>query len=186
MRRLMEGSPQVAERLLRDALFFVAKSQTLDGRAAEVRETLGLDRYLPGRGLLDPEALARMRPLLDAMQSGLKAAHDHWRAYVEGHAVHLAQFQGQLERLQPQAQTLEDSGLAPLLNELAAAAKAAAERTGEAREQMNLEVASALLFMQNAVDQEDVLHADFTARAESQQARLRALIEGPQLPASVM
>ena len=61
MRRLMEGSPQVAERLLRDALFFVAKSQTLDGRAAEVRSALGLDRYLAGRGLLDPETLARMQ-----------------------------------------------------------------------------------------------------------------------------
>jgi len=94
MRRLMEGSPQVAERLLRDALFFVAKSQTLDGRAAEVRSTFGLDRYLPGRGMLDPEALARMRPVLDALQTGLKAACDSWHTYVEGDA-------GQLEQSQP-------------------------------------------------------------------------------------
>ncbi|HEX7971088.1 MAG TPA: Hpt domain-containing protein, partial [Thiobacillus sp.] len=96
MRRLMEGSPQVAERLLRDALFFVAKSQTLEGRAAEVRATFGLDRYLPGRGLLDPEALARMRPVLDAMQTSLKAAHDSWHAYVEGDAGQLPQFQAHL------------------------------------------------------------------------------------------
>ena len=84
MRRLMEGSPQVAERLLRDALFFVAKSQTMDGRAAEVRSTFALDRYLPGRGMLDPEELARMRPVLDAMQAGLKAARDHWHAQHRG------------------------------------------------------------------------------------------------------
>jgi len=186
MRRLMEGSPQVAERLLRDALFFVAKSQTLDGRAAEVRATLGLDRYLPGRGLLDPEALARMRPLLDAMQAGLKAARDNWHAYVEGQAEQLAQFQNQLERMQPQAQMFEGSGLPTLLNELAAVANMAAQREGDAREQMNLEVASTLLFMQNAVDQEDVLHGDFSARAEGQQARLRALIEGREMPANTM
>ena len=186
MRRLMEGSPQVAERLLRDALFFVAKSQTLDGRAAEVRATLGLDRYLPGRGLLDPEALARMRPLLDAMQAGLKAARDNWHAYVEGQSEQLAQFQNQLERMQPQAQMFEGSGLPPLLNELAAAANMAAQRAGDAREQMNLEVASTLLFMQNAIDQEDVLHGDFSARAEGQQARLRALIEGREMPANTM
>ncbi len=186
MRRLMEGSPQVAERLLRDALFFVAKSQTLDGRAAEVRATLGLDRYLPGRGLLDPEALARMRPLLDAMQAGLKAARDNWHAYVEGQAEQLAQFQNQLERMQPQAQMFEGSGLPLLLSELAAAANLAAQREGDAREQMNLEVASTLLFMQNAVDQEDVLHGDFSARAEGQQARLRALIEGREMPANTM
>ena len=186
MRRLMEGSPQVAERLLRDALFFVAKSQTLDGRAAEVRATFGLDRYLPGRGMLDPEALARMRPVLDALQTSLKAARDSWHAYVEGDAAQLPQFQAHLERMLPQAQMLETSKLKPLLTELAAAAAATAGREGDAREQMDLEVASTLLFMQNAVDQEDVLHSDFAARAESQQARLRALIEGREMPANVV
>ncbi|MBI1283167.1 MAG: response regulator [Thiobacillus sp.] len=186
MRRLMEGSPQVAERLLRDALFFVAKSQTLEGRAAEVRTTFGLDRYLPGRGMLDPEALARMRPLLDALQAGAKAARDNWHAFVDGHADQLAQFQTQLERMLPQAEMLESSGLKPCLEELAAAANAAGQRDGQAREQMNLEVASTLLFIQNALEREDVLQADFAARAESQQARLRALIEGRELPANAM
>ncbi|MFH1818222.1 MAG: Hpt domain-containing protein [Pseudomonadota bacterium] len=186
MRRLMEGSPQVAERLLRDALFFVAKSQTLDGRAAEVRATFGLDRYLPGRGMLDPEALARMRPVLDALQTSLKAARDSWHAYVEGDAGQLPQFQTHLERMLPQAQALEASKLKPLLEELAAAATARATREGDAREQMDLEVAATLLFMQNAVDQEDVLHNDFAVRAEGQQARLRALIEGREMPAVVV
>ncbi|OHE61582.1 MAG: hybrid sensor histidine kinase/response regulator [Thiobacillus sp. GWE1_62_9] len=185
MRRLMEGSPQVAERLLRDALFFVAKSQPQDGRAAEVRSTFGLDRYLPGRGMLDPEALARMRPVLDAMQASLKAARDSWHAYVEGDAAQLEQFQSHLGRMQPQAHMLEGSGLVPLLEELGAAAIAAAGRDGDAREQMNLEVASTLLYMQNAVDQEDVLHADFAHRAEAQQARLNALIEGREMPANI-
>lgn len=186
MRRLMEGSPQVAERLLRDALFFVAKSQTLDGRAAEVRATFGLDRYLPGRGMLDPEALARMRPVLDALQTSLKAARDSWHAYVEGDAGQLSQFQTHLERMLPQAQALEASKLKPLLEELAAAAAARVTREGDAREQMDLEVAATLLFMQNAVDQEDVLHSDFAVRAEGQQARLRALIEGREMPAVVV
>ena len=186
MRRLMEGSPQVAERLLRDALFFVAKSQPQDGRAGEVRATFGLDRYLPGRGMLDPEALARMRPVLDALQAGLKAARDSWHAYVEGDAGQLAQFQAQVERMHPQADMLQDSQLRPLLDELVAAAASTGGRSGEAREQMDLEVASTLLFMQNAVDQEDVLHTDFAVRAEGQRARLRALIEGRELPASVM
>jgi len=184
MRRLIEGSPQVAERLLRDALFFVAKSQPQDGRAAEVRSTFGLDRYLPGRGMLDPEALARMRPVLDALQTSLKGAHDSWHAYVEGDAAQLEQFQTHLGRMQPQAHALEDSGLGSLLEELGGAASAAAEQEGDAREQMNLEIASTLLSMQNAVAREDVLHADYAVRAGAQQARLRALIEGREMPAS--
>ncbi|MBT9568323.1 MAG: Hpt domain-containing protein, partial [Thiobacillus sp.] len=158
MRRLMEGSPQVAERLMRDALFFIAKSQSLDGRAAEIRSTFGLDRYLPGRGMLDPEALARMRPVLDALQAGLKAARDHWHAFVDGRADQLEQFQSQLTRMYPQAHSLQDSGLMPLLRELGEASTAAGGQTGDARDTMNLEIASTLLFMQNAVNQEDVLH----------------------------
>ncbi|MGV8990497.1 MAG: Hpt domain-containing protein [Thiobacillus sp.] len=185
MRRLMEGSPQVAERLMRDALFFIAKSEALDGRAAEIRFRFGLDRYLPGRGMLDPEALARMRPVLDALQAGLKAARDHWHGFVEGHAEQLEQFNTQLVRMQPQAKSLEGSGLSALLDELGAAAVAAAGSEGDTREQMNLEVASTLLFMQNAVNQEDILHADFSDRALGQQARLRALIEGREMPVSV-
>lgn len=183
MRRLIEGSPEVAERLMRDALFFVAKSQALGGRAAEIRSTFGLDRYLPGRGMLDPETLARMRPVLETLQSGLKVARDNWHAYVEGNAGQLEQFQAQLERMQSQAQMLEKSGLKPLLDGLAVVA--AARRDGEAGEQKNLEVAATLLFLQNAIDREDILHADFAVRAQGQQARLRALIDGSEMPASV-
>lgn len=186
MRRLMEGSPQVAERLMRDALFFVAKSQTLDGRAAEVRKTLGLDRYLPGRGMLDPEALAHMRPALDALKAGLRAAHDTWQAYVDGHAEQLEPFQTQLVQLHPHAQVFERSQLASLMHAVAEAASAASAREGDAREQMNLEVASTLLLMQKAIDQEEVLHEEFAAQADAQQARLRALIDGRELPDSVM
>jgi chemotaxis protein histidine kinase CheA/ActR/RegA family two-component response regulator len=186
MRRLMEGSPQVAERLLRDALFFVAKSQSIDGYAADVRKTFGLDRYLPGRGMLDPETLARMRPVLEALQTSLKAARDSWLAYVEGNAEQLEQFQALLERMHPQAQALAESGLLALLNTLSAAAGGAAARDEETREQMNLEVASTLLFMQNGVSQEDVLHADYAIRAENQRARLQALIDGRELPDAVV
>ena len=186
MRRLMEGSPEVGEKLMREALFFVAKSQAIGGRAAEVRSALGLDRYLPGRGMLDPETLARMRPVLDTLLSGIKAARDQWHAYVEGDDTQLEQFQTQVARMQPQAQMLEHSGLSTLLDELGAAALVSAGREGGAREQANLEVAATLLLMQNGVESEDVLHADFAARADNQQARLRALIEGRELPASIV
>ncbi|HQS99389.1 MAG: hybrid sensor histidine kinase/response regulator [Hydrogenophilales bacterium 16-64-46] len=184
MRRLMEGSPQVAERLLRDALFFVAKSEALDGRAAEVRDALGLDRYLPGRGLLDPETLARMRPVLDTLLGGLKAARDSWHGAVEGQAGQLDQFKSQLAHMQPQVSMFADSGLAALLDALGAAADASTQRSHDAREQANLEVAATLLFIQNAVEREDVLHDDFAPRAANQRARLLALIEGRELPAA--
>jgi len=182
MRRLMEGSPQVAERLLRDALFFVAKSQTMEGRAAEVRHTFGLDRYLPGTALLDPEALARMRPVLEALKAGLKGARDAWHVQVEGAGNHIAEFQQQLLRMQPQAHILEDSGLPDLLQQMGVAAEVSQRYQGAQLEALNLELAATLLFLQNAVDNEDVLHADFAARSQKQHQRLAALSEGRAAP----
>jgi chemosensory pili system protein ChpA (sensor histidine kinase/response regulator) len=182
MRRLMEGSPQVAERLLRDALFFVAKSQTMEGRAAEVRHTFGLDRYLPGAVVLDPEALARMRPVMEALKAGLKGAREAWHAQVEGAGNQIAEFQQQLLRMQPQAQILKDSGLLGLLEQMGVAAEASQRHQGAQLEALNLELAATLLFLQNAVENEDVLHADFAARAQKQHQRLVALSEGRAAP----
>lgn len=186
MRRLIEGSPQVAERLLRDALFFVAKSKPTEGCAAEVRATFGLDRYLPGRGLLDPETMARMRPVLDALQNSLRAAREHWHAYADGDATELEAFQAQLTRIHPQAQMLEHSGLLPLLQALAGAASASTGRADSEREQIDLEVAATLLFIQNAIEKEDLLQDEFATRAANQQARLNALVEGREMPASLI
>ncbi|MEQ1662006.1 MAG: Hpt domain-containing protein [Thiobacillus sp.] len=186
MRRLMEGSPQVAERLMRDALFFVAKSQAMEGCAAEVRASFGLDRYLPGKGLLDPETLARMRPVLGTLTEGLKAAREAWRLHVEGQSDQLDAFQTQIGRLQTSSNLIENSGLGDLLTALSNAANATVSQTGEPRDALNLEIASTLLFMQSAVEQEAVLHSDFAERAAAQQARLVALAEGRSLPAALI
>ena len=182
MRRLMEGSPQVAERLLRDALFFVAKSQSMEGRAAEVRATFTLDRYLPGKGLLDPETLARLRPVLDALKTGLKSARDFWHLHVEGSGGdQIKNFQSQLDRMQTQPD-VGGEALSRLLNRLAESAEASTRLSSEQREPLNLEIAATLLFLQNAVESEDVLRADFSGRAHSQNERLQALSEGRALP----
>ena len=183
MRRLMEGSPQVAERLLRDALFFVAKSQALEGRAAEVRATFSLDQYLPGKGLLDPETLARMRPVLASLKSGLKTARDSWHAHVENAtAGQNESFQAQLDRMQDQAGLVGTDVLPLLLHKLSEAALTSTSLGAVQQEQMNLEIAATLLFLQNAVESEEVLRPDFSVRANSQGERLLALSEGRAMP----
>ena len=183
MRRLMEGSPQVAERLLRDALFFVAKSQTIGGRAAEVRATFSLDQYLPGKGLLDPETLARLRPVLNSLKTGLKNARDSWHSHVENATVGQNEsFQVQLGRMQDQAGLLGAEALPQLLSSLSDAAAASAHLNAEQQEQLNLEIAATLLFLQNAVESEEVLRPDFNIRAHNQGERLLALAEGRAMP----
>jgi len=70
MRQLIEGSPQVAEHLMRDALFFIAKSKSMGNDSEAVRSAFGLDKYLP-KQQMDAEQMARARPVLKLLKETL-------------------------------------------------------------------------------------------------------------------
>ena len=183
MRRMVEGAPQVAERLLRDVLYFVARSRVAADRGAEVRETFALERYLPDGAFADPQTAARLRPVLGTMRSKIDAARDAWNRYAErGEAAALGQFTAALRQAQPQADMLQAPALQALLRQLAESGQAQAALGQPGKEALNVEVAATLLFLQNAVESEDILQADFAARAQGQAARLAALAEGRELP----
>ena len=79
MRRLMEGSRQLADRLHRDVLYYLAQDRQAVGRALEARETFRLGHYLPAE--ISEEALraeAGWRPHLNALREALNTAKDHW------------------------------------------------------------------------------------------------------------
>jgi chemosensory pili system protein ChpA (sensor histidine kinase/response regulator) len=121
--------------------------------------------------------------VLAALKSGLKNARDIWHAHVENiNAGQNENFQTQLGRMQDQASLVGAEALPPLLSRLAAAAAASTELTAPQQEQMNLEIAATLLFLQNAVDSEEILRADFAVKANSQSERLLALSEGRGMP----
>jgi chemotaxis protein histidine kinase CheA/ActR/RegA family two-component response regulator len=182
MRRLMEGAPQVAERLLRDALFFIAKSEAVEGRAAEVRKNFALDRFLPGKGLLDPDTLARMRPLLDTLGIHFKAARDAWQSGINApSAAHAAVFGAQIEAAQVVAAQMHADALQTLLLALASHAGLEQGLSDEQQDQLNLEIAATLLFLQHALATEDILRGDFLAQAMEQSERLYALAAGQVL-----
>ena len=176
MRRLLEGSPQVAERLMRDALFFISKSQNLDGQAREVTQAFQLERYVVQGDFPDAETVARLRPLLSEFRDALTQARHLWHGFAEGKAENLAAFR---ERVQALEQAAGPLGEAPvdLLQSMGAALSAKS-----LPETLQLEVATTLLFLDNALESEDILSGDFAARAGMQARRLRAAAAGEPLP----
>ena len=178
MRRLMDGSPQVAERLMRDALFFIAKSKSVGDEAQAVRSAFALEKYLPKHAALDAEQLARARPLLAALKETLTEARHHWSAFAEGNATALNDFQTCATRLNAQAGTIEVPSLVQLTGTLKEAVSSIAQLSDETRDLVRLEIATTLLFLQNATSSEDVFDHDFPARAESQVRRIKAALSG--------
>ncbi len=178
MRRLTDGSPQVAERLMRDALFFIAKSKSVGDEAQAVRSAFALEKYLPKHAALDAEQLARVRPLLAALKETLTEARHHWSAFAEGNATALNDFQTCSTRLNAQAGTIEVPSLVQLTGTLKEAVSSIAQLSDETRDAVRLEIATTLLFLQNATSSEDVFDHDFPSRAESQVRRIKAALSG--------
>jgi chemosensory pili system protein ChpA (sensor histidine kinase/response regulator) len=178
MRRLMDGAPQVAERLMRDALFFIAKSKSVGDEAQAVRSAFSLEKYLPKYSSMDADRLAHLRPLLNGLKETLTESRHHWNAFAEGNAAALDDFQSCAIRFNEQATALE----LPTLNQLSGTlSEAAASITGlgnEVRDAVRLEIATTLLFLQNSIGSEDIFDRDFPFRAESQVRRINVALSG--------
>lgn len=183
MRRLMEGSPQVAERLMRDALFFVATSKALGTESKAVRAAFALEKYLPKQQYLDAEQLARVRPVLKSIKETLTESRNLWNAYSEGKQdamleKAMAEFETAIGRLFTQAGALNIASLGGLISELHDTAFTIRRLDEAPREAAQLEIATTLLFLQNAVDNEDLFDPSFPSRAQSQIRRLNAARAG--------
>lgn len=175
MRRIMEGSLQLAERLFRDVLYYVAQDAMPSGRSAEVHALFQLDRYLPAT-LSGPNE--EQLPFIASLKDNLGAAKDHWIRYCGGRAESLEPFQ------QAATSVFEASVRLPnqAMKDLARMIQAVAKRmpgVGDAshNEALQVEMATALLLGQNAADHFQSLGEEFTRQAEAQAMRVQAAID---------
>ncbi|MDP2833883.1 MAG: Hpt domain-containing protein [Pseudomonadota bacterium] len=176
MRRMMEGSRQLAERLFRDVLYYVAQDTAPSGRAAETRRLFQLERYLPPPAGNDQ--VAAYLPHLMALQDSLASAKDHWMRYCAGRAESLEPFQNAALTLFESSTRLPSGALQSLTRIIQAVAKrlpGTADATQN--EVLQLEMATGLLLVQNAIDHIEHLGSEFTHQSEVQAMRLQAAID---------
>ncbi|MDP2433092.1 MAG: Hpt domain-containing protein [Pseudomonadota bacterium] len=176
MRRMMEGSRQLAERLFRDVLYYVAQDTAPSGRAAETRELFQLARYLPPQAGNDQAAV--YLPHLMALRDSLAGAKDHWMRYCAGRAESLEPFQNAALTLFESSTRLPNGALQSLARIIQAVAKrlpGAADATQN--EALQLEMATGLLLAQNAVDHFEHLGPEFDRQSDTQAMRLQAAID---------
>ncbi|OON60651.1 hybrid sensor histidine kinase/response regulator [Massilia sp. KIM] len=186
VRRLAQGQGGTPEAMLRDALFFVAAAPapSPDGPAARLRAQLGLDGAVPADyaqrryGKIDPAALKAAREALARSKSD-------WDRIATGRDAQAGadverDFNEQLAQLAEASEKLGAPALAQLLRELG---RAAADSMSSGRsDQFGLEMAAAMLFVENGLDQLRQLPEDFAENAEAVGARLLALAAGETPP----
>ncbi len=176
IRRLSEGSASIAERLLRDALFFIARIEQPSPRAAQVRSAYQLDGLVPTDydrkryGQIDSDALAQAK-------TRLNQAKNLWNRIVAGDAAAADAFGAEMKGLTEAVSKLGSPQLLKLLRELNGIARHAAA-TSHSGGMLGLEMATSLLFVENALGNINRLAEDFGARADAMTARLLSIVAG--------
>ncbi len=175
LKRLQSGSRSLAERVLRDVLFYQATSPTPAARSAEVRSLFDLNRYLPAPEKRDTAEQLRLRPILKSLRDGLESAKEHWLRFCSGKADALPGFQRTLNAFQQGALQLEHPGLGNLARQLDLVAQRLTGLPGlDQNEGLQLELATTLLFAQNALDHFDSLGPELDEQIDTQSRRLEA------------
>jgi len=179
IRRLSQGSPSIAERLLRDALFFIARTADPSPRARQIRQVYQLDGLVPPDydtrryGQIDMDALA-------AAKERLTQAKNIWNRIAGGDVSFADSFEHEMHMLADAGTRLNSPPLSKLLRELKGIARHAAH--AKPGDMLGLEMATGLLFVENALGRIARLPENFAERADAMTARLLAVVSG-EMPA---
>ncbi len=177
MKRLMEGSQNVAQRLMRDTLYFVAKGKGSGPSVKELRAFYKLEGVVPQALAGDANAQPH-EVTLRAIREILGAAKDKWNKFSAGHTHELTGFRGQAVQLKEKTTALGHADFARLANAISSVTMWVAENPTKVTEAIALETATALLFAENAVDNFARLGDEFAAQVATMGARLKASLSG--------
>ncbi|MGE5093895.1 MAG: Hpt domain-containing protein [Betaproteobacteria bacterium] len=181
VKHLIEGSGKVAERLFRDVLLQIGRSGQVSERITLLKDVYRLEQLLAvpaATAGADDEALAGLVRELRELTAQQK---DTWLKYTSGNRAALEPFAKQAAALAERAAALPNPDIAALfarLTEVAAPLKAKAIPPSEAQA---LEVATALLFVESALENYLNLGADFSRQAQTVAQRVRAAMVGESL-----
>jgi chemosensory pili system protein ChpA (sensor histidine kinase/response regulator) len=178
LRRLSQGSASISERLLRDALFFIAGIEQGSKLTTQIRAAYRLNGLVPADystrhyGQISLEALGTAK-------DRLAQAKNMWDRLASGDASPAAAFEQEMHGLSEAGSRLNAPSLSKLLRELNGIARHAAHsRPGDA---ICMEIATSLLFIENTLNHISRLPENFAERADAMTARLLSVVSGETL-----
>ncbi|MBL8432718.1 MAG: Hpt domain-containing protein [Dechloromonas sp.] len=178
MRRLSQGSRSVADRLMRDVLYAVALAPAAASPGvAEVQAVFGLRDLIPaaaaGRETTQPQETALRR-----LRDNLATAEELWNKFCTGSASALPAFEQHVQSCAALANEIGHTDLKRLGQGFGAVASWLAESPDRHNDMVAMEVATAILLLQNAQENFRRLGMDFAQQVDLMVARLYACIAG--------
>jgi len=182
IRRLLEGSKNVAERLMRDALYFVASADSEDDVVQQVKETYQLQAVMPTSETAAPAPKEAVRRKLGEL---IVSTEEAWGKYCTGTLQSLPLFKSHTNALVAAALQLEQTDFRRLAQAISAAANWLSDDTSRHSEALSMEIATAILLVQNAQENFQRLGSDFAHQVDVTVARVHGCLAGsPPQPGS--
>ncbi len=184
MKRLADGSDQVAERLMRDVLFVVARAAPVSARVKDLHAAYKLKELLPPADITTTYTPPKIElsSLLRDMRELLAGLKESWIKFTSGNKAALSNFIEQSARLHEWSAKQDNQSFTLLAQELKASALTLQPRNESVGETVSLEVATALLLIEKAVDGHAKLSSEFDTQARGMVARLQAALTGQPAP----
>ncbi|HVQ62246.1 MAG TPA: hypothetical protein VMS53_09210, partial [Burkholderiales bacterium] len=176
IKRLGEGAPSVAERLMREVLYYVARAKPVSGRIREVQEAYRLEQSIPPAEGDDADSVES--PVLKAAREHLAHAKDAWSKFASGSSGALASFRDSAGALKQSTAQLGNEDLAALAGEVAEVAVWLGSNAQGMSEAIALEVATVLLLLENALADPAKLSDEFTQQVRLLRSRLQDGMHG--------
>jgi chemosensory pili system protein ChpA (sensor histidine kinase/response regulator) len=177
LKRLMEGSATVAERLMREVLFAVARARPATEHVRNVQEVFRLSGSVPAVFELKSESSTQF-PALRALREAVGGAKTAWNKVASGHQPSVATFRGVAAQMRDRAAELKQPELARIADEVATLAAWLGDGPNRLTDGIAMETATALLLVENAVDNFANLGAEFAQQVNLMHRRLQAVMKG--------
>ncbi len=173
-RKLVGGSRTVAERLMRDVLYHVAVSTKRSEQIDKIRSAYALAELIPDE--VRQVGLSPLSGSLRSMRELLGSAKEDWNRFSAGTAIALPQFHEHATLLAEQARALGQVDFARLLASIGSVANMLRKDPLRQSDSVALEIATALLLAESALDNFASLGVEFARQVDIMTGRLTALL----------
>ncbi|MES2771358.1 MAG: Hpt domain-containing protein [Pseudomonadota bacterium] len=187
IRRLLEGSGKVAERLMRDVLYSLATTPSDHPAVQAIKESYQLQSVSASESMPTPNLHS---VLLHRVRETIGLLGDAWNKFCAGTAQALPVFKGEANTLSALIEQLGHTDYRRLVQAIVVVANWLSERSADVSpaapaESLAMEVATAILLSQNAQEHFQNLGGDFAHQVDVMVARLHSCIAGnPPAPGS--
>lgn len=184
IRRLAENKPVTTEKLLQEMLYYIALSEVKSARIRDIKHTYELqDRPVPG----DKKTSTRQveeeeirESALQAMRETLKEINNNWLKFYTRNQDNPSSLLKDIEKLKVLAAQIKSPALEKLIGVMGGSITYLRIRPQDMNEDVAVEIATALLLIENAITDFHKLPDGFSEQVEMLSVRLRMLTTGKQ------